>query len=61
VPALQGQVFLPKDDKSPGFVDENQKIITKNVQNIQFLIDNPMVSIYTISVSLYHEEKCGNG
>lgn len=45
--ALCGQMFLLHGHRKTVFVDENQKNLTLNVQNIQFLIDNPPKANYT--------------
>lgn len=47
--AVYGQMFSLHGHRKAVFVEENQKNITLNVQIIQFLIDNPPDSNYTIS------------
>jgi len=46
--ATERQMFSYYAQENSVFVEENQKIIAQNVQNIQFWIDNPQDSIYTI-------------
>ena len=45
-------------DKLPKwvFVDENQNNIAKNVQNIQFLIDNSSCGNYTVCMIIMNQE-----
>ena len=50
-----------KDRRKLGFVDENQKIKDKNVQNIQFLIDNRSDCNYTEFISNHNEGIIDNG
>lgn len=46
--AVCGQMFLVYGHPKRVFVNENQKNIALNVQNIQFLIDNLPKANYTI-------------
>ena len=56
-----GQMFLLRGHTKTVFVDEKQNNITENVQNIQFWIDNPPDSNYTVPYIAIIQEIDQNG